>query len=105
MRASRVETEDVIREGAKGEEINQVIDEDEDIAILVLGASTDAAGPGPLVASLAAGTAAGNFAYPGHGCPGQPHLAEIQALGLMPLASAPTDLDTCEPSIPILDLF
>ena len=48
-----VACEEIIREGAKGEEIRKLIDEDEDIAVLVLGASTDAAGPGP--AGLLAG--------------------------------------------------
>ena len=59
-----VASEEIIREGVKGEEIRRLIDEDEDIAILVLGASDDPAGPGPLVASLASGTAAGNFPIP-----------------------------------------
>ena len=44
-----VPTEEVIREGKKVEEILKQIDEDEDIAVLVLGASKEAAGPGPLV--------------------------------------------------------
>jgi nucleotide-binding universal stress UspA family protein len=41
-------TEEVIREGRQIEEINKLIAEDEDIAILVLGAAVDAKGPGPL---------------------------------------------------------
>ena len=61
-----VACEEIIREGSKAEEIRKLIDEDEDIAILVLGASTDAAGPGPLVSSLAAGTAAGQLPDPHH---------------------------------------
>ena len=44
-----VPTEEVIREGKKLEEILKQIDEDEDVAVLVLGASKEAAGPGPLV--------------------------------------------------------
>ncbi|WP_392700426.1 universal stress protein [Bradyrhizobium sp. RDI18] len=40
-----VETEDVIREGRTAEEVNKLIAEDEDIAILVLGASIDAPEP------------------------------------------------------------
>jgi Universal stress protein family len=75
-----VASEEVIREGTKGEEIRKVIDGDEDIAILVLGASTDATGPGPLVASLAAGTAAGNFPIPITIVPGNLDLEDIQAL-------------------------
>jgi nucleotide-binding universal stress UspA family protein len=43
-----VACEEIVREGAKGEEIRKLIDEDEDIAVLVLGASEDAAGPGQL---------------------------------------------------------
>lgn len=75
-----VETEDVIREGRAAEEINKLINEDEDIAILVLGASIDAKGPGPLVASLAAGRAGGGFAVPVTVVPGQLTLEEIRAL-------------------------
>ena len=41
-----VPTEEVIREGKKLEEIVKQIDEDEDVAVLVLGASKEAAGPG-----------------------------------------------------------
>ena len=44
----------MIREGKKAEEILKQIDEDEDVSVLVLGASTEAAGPGPLVAAFAA---------------------------------------------------
>ena len=50
-----VPTEEVIREGKKVDEILKQIDEDEDIAVLVLGASKEAAGPGPLVSTLAVG--------------------------------------------------
>ncbi|MEQ8178318.1 MAG: universal stress protein [Amphiplicatus sp.] len=45
--------EAVIREGRMIEEIRKLIEEDPDIAILFLGAATDAAGPGPLVTALA----------------------------------------------------
>jgi nucleotide-binding universal stress UspA family protein len=75
-----VASEEIICEGGKGEEIRRLIDEDEDIAILVLGASTDPAGPGPLVASLAAGTAAGSFPIPVTIVPGALDLEDIQAL-------------------------
>jgi nucleotide-binding universal stress UspA family protein len=75
-----VASEEIIREGAKGEEIRRLIDEDQDIAILVLGASDDPAGPGPLVASLASGSAAGNFPIPITIVPGALALEEIQAL-------------------------
>ena len=43
----------VIREGRMVDELRKQIEEDEDIAILFLGASTDAEGPGPLVSALA----------------------------------------------------
>jgi nucleotide-binding universal stress UspA family protein len=75
-----VACEEVIREGSKGEEIRKLIDEDEDIAILVLGASTDPAGPGPLVSSLAAGTAAGSFPIPVTIVPGNLDLEDIKTL-------------------------
>ena len=45
--------ERVIRDGEKAEQILKLIDEDEDIAILVLAAGTGKEGPGPLVASSA----------------------------------------------------
>ena len=45
--------ERVIREGEKVKELFDLIEEDEDIAILVLAAGTGKEGPGPLVASLA----------------------------------------------------
>lgn len=42
-----------IREGRRAEEIRRLIDEDQKIALLFLGASTGPEGPGPLVAALA----------------------------------------------------
>jgi len=75
-----VEVEDVSREGKKAEEIVKLISEDEDIAILVLGASLDAKGPGPLVSSLAAGKAAGGFPIPVTVVPGKLSLDDITAL-------------------------
>ena len=75
-----VEVEDVIREGKKAEEIVRLIADDEDIAVLVLGAATDAKGPGPLVSSLAAGKAAGGFPIPVTVVPGNLSLENIKAL-------------------------
>ena len=75
-----IDCEEVIREGREAEEIIKLIAEDEDIAILVLGASVDAKGPGPLVASLAAGRTAGGFPVPVTVVPGQLSLADIKAL-------------------------
>jgi len=48
-----IEPEIVIREGSAAEQINMVIEEDRDIAILVLAASSAKEGPGPLVSSVA----------------------------------------------------
>jgi len=48
-----VRSESVIREGSAAEEIEHVIDQDRDIAILVLAASTSGEGPGPLVTHFA----------------------------------------------------
>ncbi|WP_159588758.1 universal stress protein [Chelativorans xinjiangense] len=47
-----VEPELVIREGKPAEEIHKLIEEDQDIAILVLAASNAKEGPGPLVSSI-----------------------------------------------------
>jgi nucleotide-binding universal stress UspA family protein len=72
--------EEVIREGNKAEEIVRMIEADEDVAILVLGASIDPQGPGPLVSSLAAGKAAGTFPIPIAIVPGNLALDDIVAL-------------------------
>jgi len=48
-----IEPETVIREGVASEQINGLIEEDRDIAILVLAAGSAKEGPGPLVSSLA----------------------------------------------------
>lgn len=45
--------EEIIREGRIVDEIRQLIEEDALLAILFLGASTEASGPGPLVSALA----------------------------------------------------
>jgi nucleotide-binding universal stress UspA family protein len=75
-----LEPEEIIREGQKAEQIMRVIEEDPDIGILVLGASVDPAGPGPLVSSLAGGKNAGTFAIPIAVVPGCLTIAEIEAL-------------------------
>jgi nucleotide-binding universal stress UspA family protein len=64
--------ERVIREGDKAEEMLKLIDEDEDIAILILAADTGNEGPGPLVVSLA--KSAGTFPIPVAVVPG--HLSD-----------------------------
>jgi nucleotide-binding universal stress UspA family protein len=48
-----IEPELVVREGKPAEEIHRLIEDDQDIAILVLGAGAGKEGPGPLVASIA----------------------------------------------------
>jgi nucleotide-binding universal stress UspA family protein len=64
--------ERVIREGDRTEELLKLIDEDEDIAILILAASTGKEGPGPLVSGFA--KAAGTFPIPVAIVPG--HLSD-----------------------------
>lgn len=73
-----LEPERVIRTGAKATEVNALIDEDEDVALLVLAAGTGSAGPGPLVTSLAAKSS--GFAIPVAIVPGQITDEEIDAL-------------------------
>ena len=48
-----LDVEPVVREGVKTEEIHRLIDNDQDIAILVLAAGSGKEGPGPLVQSIA----------------------------------------------------
>lgn len=77
---AEIETEEIIREGGKAEEIVRLIEEDEDIAILVLGASTEVDGPGPLVTTLATGKVAGTFPIPISIVPGSLSADDIEAL-------------------------
>lgn len=72
--------EEIIREGQIAEEIVKVIEDDEDIAILVLGASKDPSGPGPLVSTLATGKAACEFPVPIVVVPGHLSTDEIRAM-------------------------
>jgi len=53
-----LEPEQVIREGTATGEIHKLIEEDQDIAILVLAAGAGKEGPGPLVTSVAGKNAA-----------------------------------------------
>lgn len=48
-----IEPEMVVREGKPTDEIHKLIEDDQDIAILVLAAGDSKEGPGPLVASIA----------------------------------------------------
>ena len=70
--------ERAIREGPPIQEILKLIDEDEDIAILVLAAGTAAEGPGPLVSNI--GHTAGQFPIPVAIVPGHLSDAELDAL-------------------------
>jgi len=64
--------ERVIREGSPADELLKLIDQDEDIAALILAAGTGKEGPGPLVSSLA--KSAGTFPIPVAIVPG--HLSD-----------------------------
>jgi nucleotide-binding universal stress UspA family protein len=64
--------ERVIREGEKADEVLKLIDEDEDIAALILAAGTGKEGPGPLVSTLV--RTAGTFPIPVAIVPG--HLSD-----------------------------
>ncbi len=75
-----VACEEIIREGEPDAEIRKLIDEDEDIAVLVLGASAEAAGPGPLVSSLATSGAMGSFPIPITIVPGTLALEDVVGL-------------------------
>jgi nucleotide-binding universal stress UspA family protein len=70
--------EQALREGDKAEEILKLIEEDEDIFILVLGACASAEGPGPLVTTI--GRTAGDYPIPVAIVPGHLSDQEIDAL-------------------------
>jgi nucleotide-binding universal stress UspA family protein len=70
--------ERVIRDGEKAEEILNLIDADEDIAVLVLAAGTGKEGPGPLVANLS--KTAGTFPIPVAIVPGHLSDEDLDAL-------------------------
>lgn len=74
-----INPEKVIRTGNRADEIKALINEDQDIAFLVLAASTNSEGPGPLV-SLLASSAAGSFPVPIVIVPGDMTDEEIGAL-------------------------
>lgn len=60
---AKIDAESIVRLGSKTEQILQAIDEDRDIAFLVLAASSSAEGPGPLILNLVA-KSSGNFPVP-----------------------------------------
>jgi nucleotide-binding universal stress UspA family protein len=74
-----VEAEPIAREGAPADALVTLIEEDEDIALLVLAAGAGAEGPGPLVASIA-GKSVGAFPIPIAIVPGGLSDAQIDSL-------------------------
>ena len=70
--------ERVVRDGEKAEEILNLIEADEDIAILVLAAGTGKEGPGPLVSNL--GKTVANFPIPVAIVPGHLSDEDLDAL-------------------------
>jgi hypothetical protein len=68
----------VIREGGKVEELLKLIEDDEDIAVLVLAAATGKEGPGPLVSGLSKN--AGEFPVPIAIVPGHLTDEELDAM-------------------------
>jgi len=75
-----ITSEEVVREGKKGEEISKLIEEDDDIAIIVLGASEEQSGPGPLISNLVSGNKAGSFPVPISIIPGHLSWDDITSL-------------------------
>ena len=69
----------IIRDGKTADEIKQLISEDRDIGVLVLGSGTGKEGPGPLV-SLVAGGGEKSFAIPVTIVPGNLTQADLEAL-------------------------
>ena len=73
-------TEEVIRKGKKAEEILKQINEDEDVSVLVLGASSETADPSPLIGSFNGDTMASRFPIPVTIVPGDSAIDDIKAL-------------------------
>lgn len=74
-----IEPEQVIREGDTAEQVRELIESDEDIAVLVLAAGVGRDGPGPLVSSLVGRSSAG-FGVPVTVVPGGLDEATIAAI-------------------------
>jgi nucleotide-binding universal stress UspA family protein len=74
-----IEPECIIREGQRADEVVRLIEEDGDIAILVLAAGAGSEGPGPLVSTLV-GKASGTFPIPIAVIPGTLTDEAIEAL-------------------------
>jgi nucleotide-binding universal stress UspA family protein len=75
-----IKIETVIREGRPAEEVESLIAEDRDIAILVLAASSSADGPGPLVTAFATRSGGNALRLPVTIVPGAMTDAEIEAV-------------------------
>jgi nucleotide-binding universal stress UspA family protein len=73
-----ITAERVVREGDTAEQILKLIEDDEDIAILVLAAGTGKDGPGPLVSGV--GQTAGDYPIPLAIVPGHLSDEELDAL-------------------------
>jgi len=73
-----IEPELVIREGKAVTEIMAQIEEDKEIGLLVLGASSDKKGPGPLIAQLMKSVA--NFPIPITIVPGEMSKERLEAI-------------------------
>lgn len=78
-REAGFEPERIIRTGVPADEVMGLIEEDEDIAVLVLAAGIGKDGPGPLV-SLIAGKVAASFPVPVTIVPGGLAEADFEAL-------------------------
>ncbi|HRE22130.1 MAG TPA: universal stress protein [Rhabdaerophilum sp.] len=78
-REAGFEPERVIRTGAPADQVMALIQEDEDIAVLVLAAGTGKEGPGPLVSHIA-GKVAASFPVPVTIVPGGLAEADFEAL-------------------------
>ena len=76
--AAGITPERVIRDGDKAQEILNLIDEDVDIAVLVVAAGIDIEGPGPLAGNI--GKTAGAFPIPVAIVPGHLSDEELDAL-------------------------
>ncbi len=76
---ANLDPEMVIREGKPAEQIRQLIESDEDIAVLVLAAGESSEGPGPLVTSIA-GRGSGTFPVPITIVPGTLSDEQIEAI-------------------------
>lgn len=76
---AKIDPEKIILEGAPADVIAQLIEEDEDIAILVLAASVDGDGPGPLISNFTRSLST-HFPIPMTIVPGDLSDEEIEAL-------------------------